>query len=236
MEPKKTKQADLENKKSVFFMAGLLVALAFVLVAFEWRQYEDRNFDLGDLNIEIEDEIIPITQQETPPPPPPPPPAAPEILNIVENEEEIEEELEINTEANENTVVDIVFEEEEEEEEQIFVSVENMPTLPGCESMPNKMQKDQCTQQKIFQHLAKVQKYPPMMKEAGIQGTVFVTFVVDKDGKVTDVDILKGVSGGSALDEEAKRMISSLPKFNPGSQRGKPVKIRYNLPVKFSLK
>lgn len=236
MEVKKNPKANLEKNKSMFFEVGLIVSLALVLLAFEWKSFEEKDFLLGDLQIDVEEEIIPITQQNQPPPPPPPPPAPPEEIEIVEDDEEVEDIDMMDTEIDENTAIEETYEEEEEvAEEQIFVSVENMPTLPGCEGITNKMKRDQCTQQKIYQHLGKVQKYPTMMKEAGIEGTVFITFVVDKKGKVTDVEVLRGVAGGKALDNEAVRMIQSLPSFKPGTQQGKAVKIRYNLPIRFKL-
>lgn len=238
MEPKKNPKSDLEKNKRMFFEVGLVVALALVLTGLNWKSYDESEFELGELNLdEIEEEIIPVTEQQKPPPPPPPPPKAPEVIEVVEDDEEIEEEIEIDTEADQDTEIEIMEQPEENiQEEQIFTVVENMPTMPGCEDKKSKMEKDQCTTQKIFQHLASVQKYPQMAKEAGIQGTVFVSFVIGKDGDVSEVEVLRGVSGGKALDKEAVRMIKSLPSFNPGQQRGKPVKVRYNLPVRFTLK
>lgn len=237
MEVKKNPHADLEKNKNMFLMIGLIIAVGGMLVAFEWKSFDETLASLGNLaDVEIEDEIIPITEQNQPPPPPPPPPAPPEEIEIVEDEEEVEDFDMEDTEADEETAIEETYEEEEEAaEEQIFVSVENMPTLPGCEGISNKMKRDMCTQQKMYQHLGKVQKYPQMMKEAGVEGRVFVTFVVDKSGKVTDVEVMKGVAGGKALDKEAVRMVSSLPKFKPGTQQGKAVKIRYNLPIIFKL-
>lgn len=238
MQPKKNPQVDLEKKKRTFALIGLVVSLAIVFYAFEHRTWEDEGTGLGALNLEdIEEEIIPITQQnQPPPPPPPPPPPVQEILEIVEDDVEIEDEVKIDTEADEDTEIEEIEVEEEVVEEQIFTIVEDMPAFKGCEGIANKAERDACTQKKIFEFMGKNQNYPEIAREAGIQGTVYVSFVVGKSGKVEDVTVLKGVAGGSMLDKEAVRMISLLPNFTPGKQRGKAVKVKYNLPVRFTLR
>lgn len=224
MELKKNPQADLTKRRGLYFEIGLLISLAAVLIAFEWKSFEGGISDLGKLNLEeIEEEIIPITQQNTPPPPPPPPPPVQEILNIVEDDKEIENELDINTEADEDTEIDIVEYKEEVVEEEIFTVVENMPEFPGGVSA-------------MYQYLGKNIKYPEVAKEAGIQGKVYVQFVVDKDGSITDAKILRGIPGGKMCDEEALRVVRAMPKWNPGKQRGKAVKVSYMLPVQFTLR
>ncbi len=223
MEPKKNPEYDLKNKRSMFWLIGFVVSLAVLEVAFEWKQYDKSVMDLGQLNIEMEeDELIPITQQEQPPPPPPPPPQT-TIIEIVEDDEEIEEELEIEeTDVDEDTQVEFVEIEEEEEvaEAEIFTIVETMPSFPGGEK-------------KLFEYLGKNIKYPSMAKDAGIQGVVYVSFVVEPDGSIGEVKVLRGIGGG--CDEEAVRVVKAMPKWNPGKQRGKPVRVRYNLPIRFIL-
>lgn len=237
MEPKKNPKADLENKRAVFFQIGLVIALGITLLAFEWKTYEATVSDLGQLQMEeIEEEIIPITQQQTPPPPPPPPPPPQEILEIVEDDEEIENEVVVqDMEADMETEI---FEqpEMEIEEEQIFISVEHMPTFSGCENESTEQAKQSCTYGKIMQYVSKNVDYPAMAKDAGIEGRVFITFVIDAEGEVTDVELLRGVPGGELLDKEAVRVVQSMPDFNPGRQRGKAVSVRYNLPVNFTLR
>ncbi len=223
MEAKKTPKADLENKKRIFLQIGMIIALVFVWMAFEYKQYERQVIDLGQLDIEIiEEEDIPITRQETPPPPPPPEPS--QELVIVDDDVEIEEEFMIDTEATVNTEVQeftpIVVEEEEVEEEQIFTIVEDDPEFPGGQAA-------------LMQYLQGNLKYPTMAREAGIQGTVFVTFVVERDGSITDVRILRGVGGG--LDEEAIRVVQNMPNWTPGRQRGQAVRVQFNLPIRFVL-
>lgn len=224
MELKKNPQHDLSKKRGFYFEIGLLISLAAVLIAFEWKSFEGEISDLGQLNLEeIEEEIIPITQQNTPPPPPPPPPQVQEILNIVEDDVEIEDELEIDSEADEDTEIEIIEYDEEVEEEEIFTVVENMPEFPGGVKA-------------MYEYLGKNIKYPEVAKEAGIQGKVYVSFVVDKDGSITDVKVLRGIPGGKMCDQEAIRVVKAMPKWNPGKQRGKAVKVSYMLPVQFTLR
>lgn len=221
---KKTKKADLESKKLIFVEIGMVVALAAVLLAFEWKSYEKQELELMTREAEdIPEEMVQITQQEKPPPPPKPPPQT-TIINIVEDDVEIEEELEIDVEADEETVVEeyIPIEEPEEEEEEapIFHVVESMPSFPGGEEAR-------------IRYLQENLKYPQMARESGIQGRVFLTFVVERDGSITDVKVLRGIGGG--CDEEAIRVIQNMPKWNPGKQRGKPVRVQFNMPILFKL-
>lgn len=222
MEPKKTPEADIERKRLPLIIIGLLFATALVLVAFEWKSYETQVKDLGELELDlIEEEIIPISQQK--PPPPPPPPAPTTVIEIVEDEKEIEEELVIeDMEIDEQTEIEFIPEVKEEvEEEKIFTIVEQMPSFPGGESA-------------MMKYLANNIKYPPIAKDAGIEGTVYVTFVVDENGNVKDVKVLRSIGGGT--DEEAIRVVQNMPKWSPGKQRGKPVKVQYNLPIRFTLR
>ena len=228
MDLKKSIKADLENKKNVFFMIGLVVALGVTLLAFEWTTKPSKAESLGTIQTqEVEEEIIPITrEQEVKPPPPPPPPKVVEVLNIVDDDVEIEDELEIeDTEADEETVIDVApvietEEEEEEEEAQVFFIVEDMPEFPGGELALRK-------------YIANAIKYPVIAQENGIQGKVYVTFVVDKDGGISDARIARGVD--PSLDKEALRVVNALPKWKPGKQRGKPVRVSYTVPINFVL-
>ena len=227
MEIKKSPKADLENKKIIFREIGLIIGLALMLFAFEYKSYEKTVQEIGVRQAEnIAEEIIPITEQKLKPPPPAPPKQVVQI-NVVEDDVEVDEDIDINVEADQNTEVEeyvapvkLDAEEESEEERQIFMVVESMPEFPGGEAA-------------LYKFLAENIKYPQMAKESGIQGRVFVTFVVERDGRVTDVRVLRGIGGG--CDEEAIRVVSDMPKWAPGKQRGKPVRVQYNLPVKFTL-
>lgn len=224
MQLKKNPEADIENKKGVYFLIGLLISLGVVLVAFEWTQYEGDVGKLGELDIELdEEEMIPITQQQPPPPPPPPPPTT--IIEIVEDDEELEEELEIeDTESDEDEMIEFVdIPDEVAEEPQIFTIVEENPEFPGGERA-------------LFEFLGKNTKFPAIAKDAGIQGIVYVQFVVMEDGSINDdmITILRGVH--PALDAEAIRVVKSMPDWKPGRQRGKAVRVYYKLPFRFILK
>ena len=215
MDSKKNPKVSLENKKGMFFQIGLAVTLLAILIAFEWKSYDKTNYNLGDLNLDdMEEEIIPITRQEVKPPPPPPPP--PEIIEIVEDEVEIEKELEIEeTETDEDEIIEI-----EEDDEEFFMVVENMPEFPGGDLG-------------LMKFIQKNVRYPAIAKEYNITGKVYVSFIVDKQGNVTNVKIVRGVDKN--LDAEAVRVVSSLPKYKPGKQRGKAVRVMFTIPINFTL-
>jgi len=226
MEEKKTSKADLENKRLIFTEIGLVIGLALMLFAFEWKTYEKSVIEVTSRQVEnVSEDIIPITEQKVKPPPPAPVKQVVKI-NIVDDNITVDEDITIDVEANENTQVEAYVapvkseEEESAEEAQIFMVVESMPEYPGGESA-------------LYSYLAENIKYPQMAKESGIQGRVFVTFVVERDGRVTDVRVLRGIGGG--CDEEAIRVVEGMPKWAPGKQRGKSVRVQYNLPVKFTL-
>jgi protein TonB len=215
MIPKKDPKISLENKKGMFFQVGLAVTLIAVLISFEWKSYDKSNYNLGDLNLDdMEEEIIPITRQEVKPPPPPPPP--PEIIEIVEDEVEIENEVEIEeTDTDEDEIVEI-----EEDDEEFFMVVENMPEFPGGDLG-------------LMKFIQKNVRYPAIAKEYNITGKVYVSFIVDKQGSVTNVKIVRGVDKN--LDAEALRVVSLLPKYKPGKQRGKAVRVMFTIPINFTL-
>jgi len=226
MEPKKTKEADLENKKGIFLQIGLVVVLGLTLFAFEWKTRPNMDSSLGELaDMDLEEEIIPITrQQEVKPPPPPPPPKVLEVLNIVEDDVEIEDELIIeDAEADQNMEIDIVEFEEEEEvaEEEVFFIVEDMPSFQGK------------GQEGFRTWIAKNLRYPEIAAENGISGKVYVQFAVNSKGAVVDAMVVRGVD--PALDKEATRVVMSSPKWAPGKQRGKAVKVQFTFPINFVL-
>lgn len=228
MELKKLKKANLEEKRNAFFLLGLVIALGATLLAFEWTTKSSKAESLGSImSMEVEEQIIPITrEQEIKPPPPPPPPKVVEVLNIVDDEEEIEDELIIeDSGADEETIVEVkpVIETEEEEEipaDHIFTIVEDPAEFPGGTRA-------------LYSFINKNVRYPVIAQENGIQGRVFVKFVVNEQGKVSNAEILRGPD--ASLNNEALRVINSLPDFKPGRQRGKPVKVFYNASINFTL-
>lgn len=223
MEAKKNPHADLEKKSGLFLNIGLVVSLALVITAFEWRFYDGGDtMDLGSVEDNFEDLMeIPPTEQ---PPPPPPVIQQPEIIEVPD-EEEIEDEIEIelDVEVTEQTVIEeIIFDDApaEEEVEEVFTIVEDQPEPPGGMGA-------------FYQYIAKNMKYPAQARRMGVEGKVFVQFVVDKDGSITEVLAVKGI--GAGCDEEAVRVISEAAKWKPGKQRGRPVKVRMILPITFKL-
>ena len=225
MQLKKSPKASLEDKKLTYVLIGLAFVLSICYVAFEWTEKEVTKYEVADTDFVFEEEIdIQQTSQETPPPPPPPAPVEVEVLNVVEDDVEVEE-IQINTEDDKDVEVVIAppveAPVEEEEEEVIFMVVESMPEFPGG-------------QQALFKYLAENVKYPVIAQENGIQGRVICQFVVNKDGSIVDVVAVRS-SGEASLDKEAIRVIKSMPKWKPGKQRGKPVRVKYTVPVNFRL-
>ena len=227
MEVKKSPKANLESRKPIFTQIGLVVVLPLVLIAFEWTS-TDVNVDLeaAEEEVAVEEEIIPITsQEEVKPPPPPPPPAVADILNIVDDDVELDLELEImDTEMNQDAMVDftVVYEvpEETREDGEIFIIVEEMPEFPGGEG-------------ELQKYLASSVRYPVIAQENGIQGRVYIQFVIKPRGEVTNVTILRGVD--PSLDREAVRVVEAMPKWKPGKQRNRPVRVSYTVPINFVL-
>ncbi|OFX58602.1 MAG: energy transducer TonB [Bacteroidetes bacterium GWB2_41_8] len=227
MELKKSPKADLENKRNIFVQIGLVVSLAICLYGFEATSKVAQVDSLGSMSDQtVEEEIIPITRQDlVPPPPPPPPPQVVDMLVIVDDNTEIEDELHIeDSEATDKTaitaVMQVATQEEEKEETAVFFIVEEMPEFPGG-------------QLALRTFIAQSIKYPVIAQENGIQGKVFVNFVVGKDGTISQAKIFRGVD--PSLDKEALRVVNSLPKWKPGKQGGKPVRVSYTVPINFVL-
>ena len=228
MEIKKTPKADLENKKSTWMLIGYVIVLAFMFIAFEWTKRDikiDTSQALTDLY--IEEEMVPITEQEEKVAPPPPPEVAPinETLEIVADDADVEETVIASSEETGKAVevkyVPVTVVEEEPEEQTIFEVVEQMPEFPNG-GMAG-----------LMQFLSKNIKYPTIAQENGTQGRVTVQFVVNKDGSIVDAKVIRGVD--PYLDKEALRVIGTMPKWKPGMQRGKPVRVKYTVPVMFRL-
>ena len=236
MEIKKAKKADLEGQKSTSLLIGYIVTLAAIFVAFEWttREFKETEPVIYSASAQWEEEIIPITQpifHTAAPPPPVEVPQVAEIIDIVENDEEIEEEEIQSTEDTNEAItgptgpvvsgpVGPVMAAEEGDEGEVFQVVEQMPEFPGG-------------MDKLMEYLSKNIKYPSIAQENNIQGRVIVEFVVNKDGSIVEPKVMRSVD--TSLDNEAMRVIKSMPKWTPGKQRGKAVRVRYTVPVLFRL-
>jgi protein TonB len=207
---------------------GLVVTLAIILVAFEWTKGEDKGLD-EDLvaEIQFEDEMMQITRREEPKPEPKPEqPKVAEVLDIVDDDVEIEDDFDFDMEATDDTEYDFTSmmgdDEEEIEEEEVFYIVEDMPTFNGG---------DPATE--FRKYIAQNLRYPEIAAENGISGRVIVQFAVNKVGQVVDANIVRSVD--PALDKEAIRVVMSSPKWTPGKQRGKAVKVLFTFPINFVL-
>ena len=225
MENKKSKKADLEKKRFLFFEIGYIVAIGLVLVAFEWTSQpsEVKGFASNE-KVDVVQENIPITRQEARKEPPPPPPQSTEVLNIVDNNVDIEDELVLEqTGADETSRVqiDAFVEEEAEEDEDIFVIVEDMPSFKGGGLNAFSL------------YIQKSLKYPPLASENGIEGTVYIRFIVEKDGSINRVEVLRGVD--PVLDDAAVAAVERAPKWEPGKQRGMTVRVSCTIPIMFAL-
>lgn len=227
MEIKKSERADLERGKSTSLLIGFVMALAVMFVALEWtqREVEDNSELFSARDVSLNEDMVPITLPEKKTVPPPPAAVTQsDILEIVDDDAEVEEDIMISTEDQVEWVdldeIDYVEVEPEPEEEEIFMVVEDAPEFPGGT-------------QALLDYLRKNIKYPQICRENNIQGRVLVSFVVNKDGAIVDPQVVKSVN--PSLDKEALRVISGMPNWKPGSQRGKPVRVKYTVPVNFRL-
>jgi len=236
MQPKKNEKADLSKNSSLYFVIGLSLILLISWQAIEWKTYDKSLYGYEALDVEEDDdEEIPITEQlKTPPPPPPPPPPAPEVIEVVEDEEEVEETVIESTETNEDEIVEVEEVEIEEEFEDVdvpFAVIEDVPIFPGCENVA-KSERRNCFQEQMNKHIRKNFRYPEIAQEMGIQGRVYVNFIIAKDGSISNIR-MRGPDKN--LEAEAQRIISKLPQMTPGKQRGRPVRVPFSIPITFRL-
>lgn len=239
MKCKKYPKADLNKDSGLFFVIGLTLVLLITWRALEYKSYDTSLSDVVIAHMVDPDfkEDIPIT--ETLKLPPPPPPIAPTIIEVIEDAEEIEETFIQSTETNQEaeinapilSVDDINTDEGEEELTIPFAVIEDVPVFPGCENVP-KAEKRACFEQKIQAHVVKNFKYPEISVEMGMQGKVYVQFIINIDGNITNI---KSRGPDQLLEKEAERIIATLPQMTPGKQRGMPVKVPFSIPVTFKL-
>ncbi len=230
METKKTPRADLESKKGLFIEIGLTVVLAIMLLAFNWKSYDQEEMVQTTREaVEVIEDVVIQTAEETPPPPPEEQPIESTDLVVVDDDKELENEYKVKdasddgSRASETYVIPVATAkvEEEVEETEIFKIVESMPTFPGGE-------------EKMMEYLRDNIKYPQAAKETGITGRVLVSFVVERDGSITNAKVDRDIGGGCGA--EALKVIKSMPKWEPGKQRGKSVRVEVRMPVAFNLR
>lgn len=226
-EVKKSPKANLERQRNTYILMGMVLGISILFFAFEWST-ETRKLDETVLVADVlAEEEIEITRREPPPPPPPPPPEpeTPEIIEVVE--EKVDTRMEIKSEDDQSQRQTEVYipppppkPKQEEVTEEIFVVVEEQPEFPGGQAAMMKFLSDNI-------------KYPVIAQENGIQGRVICNFVVERDGSITDVQVVRGQD--PSLDREAIRVIQQMPRWKPGKQRGSAVRVRFTLPVVFRL-
>jgi len=234
MEPKKNPKVDLNKNSSLYFVIGLSLVLLITWRVIEWKTYKNV-YDYEALIVDDDDdEDVPITEQlKTPPPPPPPPPPAPEIIEVIEDEEEIEETVIESTETDEEEIIEVVEVIEEWEDIDVpFAVIEDVPIFPGCERV-NKSERRNCFQEQMNKHIKRNFRYPEIAQEMGIQGRVYVNFIIAKNGNITNIR-MRGPDKN--LEKEAQRIIGKLPRMTPGKQRGRPVRVPFSIPITFRLR
>ena len=225
MEPKKSEKSNVENWSGVFRDVGLVIALAGVLMAFTYRKTTIiENSLFSNMDLPEEEDMADITREEKKPPPPPPPPE----IEVVDDEEIIEDEQPDFEEPDIEDDFEVELEEPEVEEvaaEPIHVSVEKMPEFP------------EGGEKGLVDFLRKNVNYPPLERQNDIEGVSYIKFVVDNDGSIYDVKVYPGAEskGTANMHKEAMRVIKSMPKWKPGKQNGKPVKVHFQIPVRFTL-
>ena len=234
MEPKKNPKVDLTKNSSLYFVIGLSIVLLITWRVIEWKTYKNV-YDYEALIVDDDDdEDVPITEQlKTPPPPPPPPPPAPEIIEVIEDEEEIEETVIESTETDEEEIIEVVEVIEEYEDIDVpFAVIEDVPIFPGCERV-KKSERRNCFQEQMNKHIKRNFRYPEIAQEMGIQGRVYVNFIISKNGSITNIR-MRGPDKN--LEKEAQRIIAKLPRMTPGKQRGRPVRVPFSIPITFRLR
>lgn len=225
MEIKKSVKADLERKKPVFLQVGLVLALSLALLGFEYKSYDKVvEEDTTATHQEVIDEIVIQTKQEAKPETPPPAQLQTTLIQIVDNSVQVNTDLEVSQEddGSQNKEYQEIVETApvEAEEAEIFTVVEESPEYPGGDEARMKYLKDNL-------------KYPQLARESGIDGTVYIEFVVETNGNITKATIKRDIGGGCG--DEALRVVKNMPKWKPGKQRNKPVRTQFVLPIKFIL-
>ena len=223
MEIKKSKNANLEKRRSTHLLFGLILSLAFVWMSFEYKTHDrSEKYTAMNTGIEVEEGVI------IPTPPPKkmvPPKVIPTQITVVVDKTVDIPDYDFSSETGEDDIIDEPLllsddGDEEENERQIFVFVEDHPSFPGGDEA-------------LYQYLSTI-KYPQMASESNVQGTVYISFIVEKDGSVTNVNLERGI--GMGCDEESLRIVKNMPKWSPGKQRGRAVRVKLNVPIRFVLK
>lgn len=219
MEQKKKPELDLERSRAPFFMLGLMVSLSLSITAFEWKS------PISQITIaEVDDgkwedpEIVHITVM--PPPEPPKPKIVPTVIVETKDEVEVPKEIIFDLSDVPPGEIEVVFDTPPEPVEIVHVIVEEMPSPVGGMSA-------------FYGFLGKAMKYPKQARRMGIEGKVYVQFIIGKEGNITELEVMRGI--GAGCDEEALRVLGMAPAWHAGKQRGRPVKVKMIVPIVFKL-
>lgn len=242
-------EVDAFRMSGTFFNIGMTVALSAVVLAFSWTQYEQKVYIPETLDAFEDLEIVPPTTQHTPPPPPPlPPPVIEEVPEELIEQEDMPDFEDMSIDANSLVAAPTPIKKEsvappplpegpKETAPEIVSFAEEMPRFPGCENLPTTAERKQCADQKMLEFVYKNIKYPAIARENGIEGMAVITFVVETDGSVTAAKVLR--DPGGQCGQEALRVVQLMNQKDiqwiPGKQRGRPVRVQFNLPVRFKL-
>lgn len=248
---KKYPEANVFNLSSVFWRLGLVSAVGLAILAFSWTTYEEK-VDLTGYSLELPDDIE-IEPPRTAEPPPPPPPPPPPVIEEVPDDEPLEDPPKFKDQTVTKEMTNKPAPKpkkpkpkpkqkpkpkpKKEKVDKIFQVVEQMPRFPGCDDAGTDAEKDACAGKKLLEYIYKNIKYPTIARENGVEGTAVISFVVEKDGSITDAKLLRDPGAGTG--DEALRVVekmNELPnKWTPGKQRNEAVRVQFNLPVKFRL-
>lgn len=240
MKPKKNPNAEIGRNSSLYFMIGLTSVLFMTWQSFEVKFYEEESkvSEVVQLTDELKEDV-PITEIIRTAPPPPPP-SAPNVIEIVDDVEDVKETIIESTESSQETYIedavvrieDVDVEEVEEDIIVPFAVIEHVPVFPGCEGLQTQAERKACFNEKVQEHIKANFSYPKSALEMGITGRVYVQFVIDTNGRVVGIE-KRGPD--KLLEQEAARIIAALPKVKPGEQRGKPVSVKYSIPINFIM-
>ncbi len=241
-------EVDTFSIRNTLLEYGLLVSLVLMILAFSWTTYE-KKVDISDYLGTLSDDIEMETPRTAEPPPPPPPPPQAQNMQIIESdlpdvESMVFEDMSIDAQTD---VVAPVIEAKKTEappppppppppvdnEREIFKVVEVNPLFPGCDDIKEKDAQRKCSEEKMLQFIYGNIQYPSIARENGVEGMVVVQFVVEKDGSCTNINVIRDI--GAGCGDEAKRIVQIMPKWSPGRQRDRPVRVMFTLPVRFKL-
>jgi protein TonB len=233
MKPKKHPERDLNKSSGLYFVIGLVLVMILTYMAFEWKSYEKPNQYTEHMKRpdELIEELPPVITLDIPPPPPTP--VIPDEIEVVKNEEPIIETVIATSESSEEKPIldvnDIPMVDDLVDIPIPFSVIEEVPVFPGCE---NAVDKRVCFQEQMNKHIRKNFRYPEIPLDMGIQGKVYMQFIIEKDGSIGHIQ-KRGPD--KHLEDEAVRIIKLLPRMKPGKQRGTPVKVPFSIPINFRL-